>query len=163
MPSDEEAEMHALLQRISPAIGGLLVRMMSAGVATWPEARAYRDEIVALNPSARTDEEQTALLFAFDSVMNRVEVDELIAPESFADFRNVRKADYLMMLNVQAMDGDSIHPVRLDEITRREVAAGRLAADDEFRQLALAGGSVLGEKRQEASRSGFFARLFGKR
>ena len=34
----------------------------------------------------------------------------------------------------------------LEAVTRREVEAGRLAADDDFRQLSLAGATVLGKR-----------------
>ena len=45
-----EAELDALLRRMSPAIAGLMLRMMDIRGLTWEQARAFRNEIVELNP-----------------------------------------------------------------------------------------------------------------
>jgi polyhydroxyalkanoate synthesis regulator phasin len=162
MPS-EDAELDALLQRMSPDIADLMLRMMKKDELTWEKARAFRDEIVELNKNTQTDEEQSALVFAFNSLMNQVEEFDLIDPSSLDHFRNVREADYKMMLSVQAMIGDHIDPDRLECITRREVEAGRLSADDKFRQLAVSGATVLGTRAGNAPKRGsWLGRLFRK-
>jgi hypothetical protein len=162
MPS-EDAELKALLQRMSPGIADLMLRMMSKEELTWEKARAFRDEIVEINKTAQTDEEQTALVFSFKSLMNQVEEFDLIDPSSLDHFKNVREADYKWMLSVQAMIGEHIDPDRLEYITRREVAAGRLAADDKFRELAVAGAMVLGTSGNEPKGRSWLGRLFRKR
>jgi hypothetical protein len=159
--SSEETELSTLLKRMSPGIADLMLRMKSKEELTWEKARAFRDEIVELNKTAQTDEEQTALVFAFHSLMNQVEEFELVDPSSLDHFRNVREADYKMMLSAQALIGEHINPDRLECITRREVEAGRLAADDKFRQLAVAGATVLGTSGNSTGR-GWLSRLFRK-
>jgi hypothetical protein len=153
----EEAGLHALLQRMSPGISDLMVRMMTIKGLTWPQARAFRDEIVELNKTAHNDEEQTALVFAFHSLMNRVEDLDLIDPSSLQDFRNAREADYRMLLSVQAMVGEMIDPIRLELVTRREVESGRLAADNDFRQFAIKSAQNFTKPK-----GSWFRRLFGK-
>ncbi len=69
MSPEVETELDAMLQRMSPGISDLMLRMMNIDAETWEQARAYRDEIVELNKIAKTDEEQTALLFAFNSLI----------------------------------------------------------------------------------------------
>src|SRR6516225_6690899 len=112
MPS-EDAELDALLRRMSPGIADLMLRMMKKDELTWEKARAFRDEIVELNKNAQTDEERSALVFAFNSLMNQVEKFDLIDLSSLDHFRNVREADYKMILSVQAMIGEHIDPDRL--------------------------------------------------
>ena len=73
--------------------------------------------------------------------------------DTLEKLRGLRKADYLAMLNVPALRGDLIDPDRLEAITRREVEAGRLAADDDFRRLSVAGASVLGKRSPSDRRS----------
>ena len=69
-----------LLQRMSPGIADLMLRMMKKHELTWEKARAFRDEIVELNKNAQTDEEQSAFVFAFNSLMNQVEEIDLVDP-----------------------------------------------------------------------------------
>jgi hypothetical protein len=67
------AEVSEMLRRMSPGIADLLSRMMKLERLTLYDVRPLRDEIVELNKTARTDEEQSALLFAFNSLMDRTE------------------------------------------------------------------------------------------
>jgi hypothetical protein len=162
MSSEVEAELHGLLERMSPQISDLMLRMMSINGLTWEQARAFRNEIVELNKTAKTDEEQSSLLFAFNSLMDHVEELNLIDPGSLDKLKGVRKADYLMMLNVQAMIGDVIDPSMLEYVTRREVEAGRLAADDGLRKLAVASAEVLGKSANTPRSQNWLGRLFGR-
>ena len=158
--ANDLAEVSELLERMSPGIADLLSRMMKLRL-TFFDVRPLRDEIVQLNKTAQTDEEQSALLFAFNALMDRTETMGLDR-DTLEKLRGLRKADYLAMLNVQALRGDLIDPDRLDAITRREVEAGRLAADDDFRRLSVAGASVL-VKRSPSDRRSWFQRLFGRK
>ena len=137
MPAEDEPEdeLVTLLTHVDPQIADLLLRMMENKPANWAEAKGLRDEIIALNHIAKTDEEQTALLFAFNSLMD--DAISLVDPESVEQLGKLRAADYRMMLNVQAMTDGFIFPDKLDYITQREVECGRLASDDDFRMLAV--------------------------
>jgi hypothetical protein len=158
--TDDLAETSELLGRMSPGIADLLSRMMKIQL-TLSDVRPLRDEIVQLNKTAQTDLEQSSLLFAFNALMDRAETMAL-DHDTLEKLRGLRKAQYLAMLNVQALRGDLIDPDRLEAITRREVEAGRLAADDEFRRLSVAGAAVLG-KRPPSNRRSWVQRVFGRK
>ncbi len=160
MEDEKTVELATMLEGMSPPIADLLRRMMEDDGLTWEGARAYRDEIVELNHTARTDEEQSALLFAFKALMDRVENLGLIDGQSLEKFRGARKGDYMMMLGVQATIGELIDPERLDYVTRREVEAGRLAANDDFREFAVAGATVLGKLPDPPKARNWLGRLF---
>jgi hypothetical protein len=159
--ANDLAKLSEMLGRMSPGTADLLSRMMKLERLTLFDVRPLRDEIVQLNTTAQTDEEQSALLFAFNALMDRTETIGLDR-DALERLKGLRKADYLMMLNVQATRGDLIDPDRLEAVTRREVEAGRMAADDEFRRLSIAGASVLG-KRLPSERRSWFQRLFGRK
>lgn len=157
---DEETQ--ALLDRMSPEISNLMVRMMSRRCQNWGQARALRDEIVELNKVAKTGEEQAAICFAFNALMDNVEADDLIDPSSLDQFRNVRKADYKMIVAQQAWIGENVDPARLEAVTRREVEAGRLDAHDGLRQLAIDAAAVMGKSVNAIKRPTWLERLFRK-
>jgi hypothetical protein len=161
--SEEENEFNALLQRLSPGIADFILRMIKIAPQTWEEAKSYRDEIVELNRTAQTDEEQVVLLFAFNALMDQVAERDLVDATSLEQLRRVREADYKSMLSVQAMLGDRIDPDRLQYVTRREVAAGRLAADDKFRKLAVDGATALGNSPHATKGVNWLRRLWLRR
>jgi hypothetical protein len=163
--SVEEKEFNALLHRLSPGIADLTLRMMQTAPRTWEEAKAYRDEIVELNRIAQTDEEQGVLLFAFNALMDQVAARGLVDDASLERLKPVRETDYKAMLIVQSLeDGGSglIDPDRLEHITRREVEAGRLAADDDFRKHAITGAEALGKSANAPRGRNWLGLLFGK-
>jgi D-serine deaminase-like pyridoxal phosphate-dependent protein len=123
---------------MNPEIASLHERMAQGG--DW---KAYQQEIARLNKEARTQEEYVAVLEAHRNLIAVAE--HCFAPETAAEIQRIGGAEYKLFLNVEAMEGDMINPIMLDKITAREVAAGRLAPDDEFRKLAEAGGSVMGD------------------
>lgn len=157
----QNEELNALLGRMNPQIADLLVRMMAVKSLDLQQVRAFRDELVGLNQSvAKSDEERNAITFAFTSLMDRAEAEELISPASIENFRNIRKSDYLMLMVVQATTTDGmIDPDRLEYVTAREVEQGRLAADDDFRQHAITGAATHGKAAKP--KKGFFGRLLG--
>jgi hypothetical protein len=123
---------------MNPEIASLQERMAQGG--DW---RAFQQEIERLHKEARTQDEYVTLLEAH---RNLIAVAEHCFPADTAtEIQKVGESEYKLFLNIEAMEGDLINPVMLDRITAREVAAGRLAPDDEFRKLAEAGGSVLGD------------------
>ena len=122
-------------------IASLHDRMAKAG--NW---RSFRDEIAALHETAKTEQEYVTLLEAH---RNLVAVGEYaFDKETYEKLLPVTAAEYRMFLNKEAMEDGLINPVSLERITRREVEAGRLAPDDEFRQLAAAGSAVPGDSKQ---------------
>jgi hypothetical protein len=123
---------------MNPEIASLHERMAQGG--DW---RTFQQEIARLNKEARTQEEYVTVLEAH---RNLIAVAEHCFPaETAAEIQRIGEGEYKLFLNVEAMEGDMINPVMLDRITAREVAAGRLDPESDFRKLAAAGGSVLGD------------------
>ena len=74
----------------------------------------------------------------------------------------LKKADHRLMVMTEASGPDGIvFPDRLLAVVEREVEAGRMEHDDDYRTLAAAGAQVLGSKSTKR-RSGFLSRLFAK-
>lgn len=102
--------------------------------------RAARDEISELHGKARTEEEYVTLLEAFNALV--CVGPEAYTPEVWQKMLPVALAEYKLFLNIEAMEDGNINPVKLERITRREVEAGRLNAEDSMRELAVAGVSM---------------------
>lgn len=120
-----------------PEIASLHERMKQGG--DW---RTFRDKIASLHAAATTEEEYVALLEAHRNLVavGKYAYDE----ETYAKLLPIAAAEYKMFLNKESTEDDIINPVLLERVTRREVEAGRLDSDDNFRKLAVAGASVLG-------------------
>ena len=123
---------------MKPEIASLHERMAKGG--DW---RAFRDEIAALNAQATTEKEYVTLLEAHQKLVavGKFAFDE----ETYSKLLPIAAAEYRMFLNKEAMEDGIINPLLLDCVTHREVQAGRLDPNDEFRKLASAGASVLGD------------------
>jgi len=123
---------------MKPEIASLHERMGNGG--DW---RAFRDEITALHAEATTEEEYVTLLEAHQKLVavGRFAFDE----ETYTRLLPIAAAEYRMFLNKEAMEDGIINPVLLERVARREVAAGRLDPNEEFRKLTAAGTSVLGD------------------
>lgn len=121
-----------------PEIASLHVRMAEGG--DW---RAFRDEIAALHAEADAEDEYVALLEAHRNLVALAE--HSFDAETYAKILPVATAEYRLFLNKESLEDGVINPVLLDRVTRREVDAGRLSPDDEFRKFAAAGASVLGD------------------
>jgi hypothetical protein len=76
----------------------------------------------------------------------------------------MRLRDYHTLLIVEAVVGRTdglVDPIKMAEITGREVIAGRMIADDEVHKLALAGAEVMGPPYpQRKKKKGIFGKLF---
>ena len=122
-----------------PEIASLDGRMAQGG--DWME---WREEIVRLHQRATTQGEYVTLLRAH-SILGHL-LDEVYDQQTAEKLRPIHEGEYKLFLNKEAMgNGERINPAVLDLITAREVEAGRMHPDDEFRQLAAAGGQVLGD------------------
>lgn len=119
-------------------IASLHERMAKGG--DW---RVFRNEIAALHAKATTEQEYVTLLETHAKLVavGKLAFDE----ETYAKLLPVTAAEYRMFLNKEAIEEGLINPVLLERVTRREVEAGRLDPNDEFRKLATAGASVLGD------------------
>ena len=122
-----------------PEIASLDERMAQGG--DWME---WREEIADLHQRATTQEEYVTLLRAH-SILGLL-ADQVYDDHTAREIKKVHHAEYLNFLNKEAIEGgDLINPAMLARITEREVEAGRLDPDDDFRKLAAAGGQVLGD------------------
>jgi hypothetical protein len=95
-----------------------------------------RDELYKYNAIAKTETEQAIICALFVAIMNywkrQYPGDEKIA--------NLAEADYKFLLMSQSLNADkTINPAKLERVTRREVEAGRLDENDDFRQHAVCG------------------------
>jgi hypothetical protein len=123
---------------VLPEIASLDERMAEGG--DW---MAWHEEIAQLHQKATTQDEYLILLRAH-SILG-ILADTVFDENTARRIKEAHRAEYLNFLNKEAIEGDLINPALLDRITAREVMEGRLAADDGFRQLAAAGGQVLGD------------------
>lgn len=123
---------------MKPEIASLQERMKQGG--DW---RAFRDEIASLHNLATTEDEYVTLLEAFDQLV--AVGPNAFDAETWTKLLPVTEAEYKKFLLAEAYEGDFANPALLDRITRREIEAGRLAADSDFRKLAEAGGAILGD------------------
>jgi len=104
----------------------------------------WRDEITELHRRANTQEEYVTLLRAH--YILGLLVDEVYDEQTALEIKKIHRAEYLNFLSKEALEGGNlVNPALLAHITEREVEAGRLAPDDDFRQFAAAGGEVLGD------------------
>lgn len=112
--------------------------------------RAFRDEIASLHAAATTEEEYVILLEAHHNLIavGKFAYDE----ETYAKLLPIAAAEYRMFLCKESMEDGVMKPVLLERVTRREVEAGRLAPDDDFRMLAAAGASVLADSAEKGHR-----------
>jgi hypothetical protein len=116
----------------------LVQRVKELGIdspADWVQLRA---QIFREHMRATTTEERVALLKAWHASMNLLQVllDRTASAEEADRFNAAWLADYRELLVQETLVGANICASLLDEVTRREVAAGRLASDDALRQVA---------------------------
>jgi hypothetical protein len=119
----------------------LLKRLSSVPCGSELDFLKIRDEIFENYERATTTHERNALLDIRNAIMDNFE--RSISSDDLEAFKKVRQQEYRLLLITEAVSGEYISPKAIDAVTRREVAAGRMAPDDEFRQLAAAGGAIL--------------------
>jgi hypothetical protein len=96
-----------------------------------------REEISKEFGQAKTAEYRAALLAMLKSTEDIVETT--IAPENLEEFKRIRLLGYKTFIVQEALVGEHVCAETLDEVTRREIAAGRMDPSDELRQIALKG------------------------
>jgi hypothetical protein len=130
----------------------------------WPE---FREAIHDAYGLAKSTDERVELLQLYKQLMDYVAGTQ-IAPSDLPQFNETRTKDYRLLLVQEGRVGDNACVETLDEITRREIAAGRMAPDDELRQITVQGLAAPHLSRAQletiAANSGksFLARLFGR-
>jgi hypothetical protein len=136
----------------------LLDRISAASTLDW---RATRDEIHELHKQATTSEERGALLAIYKAVMDLAERSATIS--DIDKFREARQSDYNLFLIREAADeAGNIVPETLLAVTEREIAAGRMAKDDDMRRLALVGHQFIKPNDRQSSLWGKVRSLFGR-
>lgn len=101
--------------------------------------RAVREQIHDAAEQTIDSGERVILLQVFHAFMDLVERSGNIAPEDMELFRDTRAKDYRLLLMREVLIGQNVSVELLHAVTQREVQAGRMAEDDELRQLAVKG------------------------
>jgi hypothetical protein len=102
-----------------------------APAANW---REIAEEVNAEWEKATTTDQRVALLVVFKATMDIAET--VIAPGSLDAFKDARHQHYKAFVLQECMVGTNVCVETLDEVTRREIDAGRMAEDNELRNLA---------------------------
>jgi hypothetical protein len=115
----------------------ILKRMaMMAREGQLPDWNKFRAEIVEEFRHATTTHERVALLSVHKLVMDTVEQSINFTPEDAAKIKELRRQEYCHMLFVEAARPDGLlEPEKMEEITRREIEAGRMPPDDSLREV----------------------------
>jgi hypothetical protein len=121
------------------AVEALLQRLQATPPGETLDWRALREEIHDEFERARSDEERSALLAVFKAVMDLVERSGEIPPEKLDLFRETRSKDYNLLIVRECLVGENVSVEKLDAVTQREVAAGRMAGDHALRTQAEVG------------------------
>ena len=101
--------------------------------------RAIREQIHDASERTSDSGERIVLLQVFHAVMDLTERSGNIAPEGLEVFKDTRAKDYRLLLMREVLVGQNVSVELLNAVTHREVQAGRMPEDDEFRQLAVKG------------------------
>jgi hypothetical protein len=110
----------------------LLTEVRAAQSADWV---AVRDRLFELHRELPTFEDKGDCLAAFKQLMDAVEQQASITDR--VRLREARRKDYhLFVVNESMIDGQ-VEPAKLDQVTLREVRAGRMAVNHRLRILAI--------------------------
>jgi len=122
---------------------------------------AIRNEVVTSYRSTHDDAERTTLLQIYKSVMDTVERGGGLSPDDLDAFRHSRREEYnLMLISTCVAEDGNVSPEALRAVTEREVAAGRMAPDDELRMVAIGGPEAFATTAQPPSPKPRFS-IFG--
>lgn len=132
-------------------------------VFDWPDVRKA---VCAAHEASQSVPERVNALQAHKELMDFV-AQNLIKDQDRQEFQKIRKREFNLFLVSEARIGNNASVELMDEITRREIAAGRLAPDDELRKLtddALTKPYMTkDELRQLANKPSVLHRIFGRR
>jgi hypothetical protein len=155
-----EGEPGARGTRMNPKLRDLIDRMAAGGELNW---LAYRKELSDLSTEMEAEVDRVALLGTYKALMDTVERQGDSTVADLPAFQKARLEEYRMFLIQEALDGTNVDPTKLKYVTDREVEAGRLAADDELRALAIAGPAGLAPSPPPpAKKSTWLGKLLGR-
>jgi hypothetical protein len=114
----------------------ILVRMLAAGYdGSLREWNKFRNEMVKNFKCASTTSERVALLRAYRALMDAVEQAPGLASKDIAEINKARLSEYRLLLVAKGAGPDGFLDSRkMEEITRREIEAGRMSPDDVLRK-----------------------------
>lgn len=137
-----------------PELEQLIARIQSGEPI---DARQTQRDLSALWELMTTERDRVNFLEVHRIVMDLFERTGGLAPDDLSRLKGAREAEYRLFLTREAMSAEgNVDPNELDRITRREVEAGRMSANSDFRQLAADAGLVLGRPPgSNRPRSGF--------
>src|SRR5271154_7198232 len=96
---------------------------------------AIRDDLHKEHERAKAPEERVQLLALHKIIMDKVEAN-VTDPADLEIFRKARDQDYCLLLVRETVSADgNISPALMDNVTRREIAAGRMPPDHNLRKL----------------------------
>jgi hypothetical protein len=120
-----------------------------------------RTEIVEEHARATSTEDRVTLLAVHKVLMDTVERG--IRSEDLESFKTTRRKEYCLFLIRETVRPDhNVDPQKLQEVTAREIKAGRMAPDDDLRELAVAGAAILTPIGSKPTLGSRFSRWFGK-
>jgi hypothetical protein len=124
----------------------ILERMLTAGYeGSLREWNKFRNEIVKNFKRASTTSERVALLRAHKALMDAVEQAPGLATKDIAEINEARLSEYRLMLVAEGVGPNGFLDSRkMEEITRREIEAGRMSPDDVLRKDAVRALSEIG-------------------
>jgi hypothetical protein len=99
-----------------------------AVVTNW---REIRQKLHEASDHAATQEQRVAILAAYKAVMDIAE-NAAVHADDLETFRKARRQDYNLLVVKECMVGDNVCTDTAYAVTRREIAAGRMGADDEL-------------------------------
>lgn len=99
-------------------------------LANW---RQVRVKIHDAFEQATSPQQRAALLALNHSIMNMTE--KVMDPKDLENFREIRGHSYSLLVAKECLVGDEICAKIADAVTRREVAAGRMAPNHGLREL----------------------------
>lgn len=115
----------------------LLQRLRSMPAGAELDWAGIRHEVTTEYDHA-TPADRATLLQIYTAVMDAAERD--LPAAELITFRTARRQDYNRMLVSECVDAaGNVLPEALRAVTEREITAGRMAADDDLRRLALNG------------------------
>lgn len=95
--------------------------------------RRVRVQIHDAFERAASVQQRCALLALNQSIMNMV--DKAMDPKDLENFREIRGHSYSLLVVKECLVGDEVCANTADAVTRREVAAGRMAPNHGLREL----------------------------
>jgi hypothetical protein len=124
----------------------ILERMLTAGYhGALREWNKFRNEIVKNFKRVSTTSERVALLRAYKALMDAVEQAPGLASKDIAEINEARLSEYRSMLVAEGAWPDGfLDPRKMEEITRREIEAGRMSPDDVLRKDTVRALSEIG-------------------